>query len=73
MIESNVNTYVVAYSRLRCRKNRRENRRQIKRKTTVAYVTEALATNRAPSQDSDQTVWMCRLIQVFAGRIYHFS
>ena len=39
---SNVNTYVVAFSRLRCRKNRRENRRQINRTTTVANVTEAL-------------------------------
>ena len=42
---SNVNTYVVAYSRLRCRKNPRENRRQINRTTTVANVTEALAMN----------------------------
>ena len=40
MIVSNVNTYVVAYSRLRCRKNRRENRRQINRTMTVANVTE---------------------------------
>ena len=32
-----------------------------------------LALQRAPSQDSDQTVWMCRLIQVFAGPTYHFS
>ena len=39
---SNVNTYVVAFSRLRCRKNRRENRRQINRTTTVANVTEAI-------------------------------
>ena len=39
---SDVNTYVVAYSRLRCRKNRMENRRQINRTTTVANVTEAL-------------------------------
>ena len=35
MIVSNVNTYVVAYSRLRRRKNRRENRRQINRTMTV--------------------------------------
>ena len=39
---SNVNTYVVAFSGLRCRKNRRENRRQINRTTTVANVTEAI-------------------------------
>ena len=42
---SNVNTYVVAFSRLRFRKNRRENRRQINRTTTVANVTEALDLN----------------------------
>ena len=41
VIVSNVNTNVVAYSRLRCRKNCRENRRQINRTTTVANVTEA--------------------------------
>ena len=39
---SNVNTYVIAFSRLRCRKNRRENHRQINRTTTVANVTEAI-------------------------------
>ena len=38
---SNVKTYVVAYSHLRCRKNRRENGRQINRTTTLANVTEA--------------------------------
>ena len=42
VIVSNVNTYVVDYSRIRRRKNRRENRRQINRTMTVANVTEAL-------------------------------
>ena len=42
VIVSNVNANVVAYCRLRCRKNRKENRRQLNRTTTVANVTEAL-------------------------------
>ena len=42
VIVSNVNTYVVAYSRLRYGKKRREiNRRQINPMKTVANVTEA--------------------------------
>ena len=66
MTVSNVNTYVVAYSPLRCRKYRRENRRQINRTTTVANVTEALSlkflSGCARSEGSGESTLLARAI-----------
>ena len=55
VIVSNVNANVVAYCRLRCRKNRRENLRQLNRTTTVANVTEALGCKDQESIQSSTT------------------
>ena len=60
VIVSNVNANVVAYCHLRCRKNRKENRRQLNRTTTVANVTEVLVLDSlyADSEGIGATVQM---------------
>ena len=52
VIVSNVNANAVAYCRLRCRKNRRENRRQLNHTTTVANVTEASRTQHSDAGEA---------------------
>ena len=46
-----MNANVVAYCHLRCRKNHKENRRQLNRTATVANVTEALRIDSSTDLD----------------------